>query len=125
MESSDERAAYYNAHKDDREVWEEAGERSAPRPRGGLSATITVRFSPEEAGAIRRLARARNVHYSDIVRDAVRAYAHPGALVERGQITQFFYAGPGDPKDRMPHVTLEGDLRKAMEPPTRSIAAAT
>lgn len=55
--------------------WErEEGAPSAPK--GGLSATITVRFSPEEASAIRGLAKETSVSYSNIVRTAVRKFVY-------------------------------------------------
>jgi predicted transcriptional regulator len=46
-----------------------------------LSATITVRFSPEEASAIRELAKELDVPYSEIVRKAVRKFVHSRLVV--------------------------------------------
>lgn len=71
-------AAFYRQHKDDPEIWGEPEEGSpATRRRGRLSATITVRFSPEEASGIRELAKELGASYSDVVRRAVREFIHP------------------------------------------------
>ncbi len=69
-------AAYYQQHKDDPEIWGEPEEDAPPARRGGLSATITVRFSPEEASDIRALAQEFDVPYSEIVRRAVRKFVY-------------------------------------------------
>ena len=76
MSEERDKAAFYQQHKDDPEVWGEPEVGAPPTPRGGLSATITVRFSPEEATAIRELAKELGVSYSDIVRRAVRKFVH-------------------------------------------------
>jgi hypothetical protein len=84
MSEERDKAAFYQQHKDDPEVW---GEREADTPvvrRGGLSATITVRFSPEEASAIRGLAQELNISYSEIVRRAVRKLVHSRLAVAEG-----------------------------------------
>lgn len=71
-----ERAAYYQAHRDSGELEEVASPvTKGKRPR--LSASITVRFSPEEAEIIRAAARAGEGSYSDVVRAAVRQLAAP------------------------------------------------
>ena len=75
MKSEQERAAFYKAQKDDEDVWEEV-EPSKPRmgrPSKGLKATITVRFTEEEADVIRAEAQATGATYSEVVRNAVRA----------------------------------------------------
>ncbi len=77
MENERERAAFYQAHKDDEDVWEEV-EPPKPRkgrPSKGLKATITVRFTEEEADIIRREAQATGATYSEVVRNAIRAKA--------------------------------------------------
>ena len=80
---SDERdkAAFYKQHKDDPDVWGDPEEGAPPAPRGGLSATITVRFSPEEASAIREVAQELDVSYSEVVRRAVRKFVHSRLVV--------------------------------------------
>jgi hypothetical protein len=80
------RAAFYQQHKDDPEIWGEPEEDVPPTRRGGLSATITVRFSPEEASAMRGLAQELDVSYSEIVRRAVRKFVYSRLAVgEREQ----------------------------------------
>ncbi len=74
-------AKFYQEHKDDRRVWGEPEEDAPPTRRGGLSATITVRFSPQEASAIRGLARELDVSYSEVVRRAVRKFVHSRLVV--------------------------------------------
>jgi|SRR5215211_9006409 len=74
-------AKFYQDHKDDPEVWGEPEEDAPPTRRGGLSATITVRFSPEEASAIRVLAQELDLSYSEIVRRAVRKFVHSRLVV--------------------------------------------
>src|SRR3712207_1308549 len=69
-------AAFYEQHKDDPEMWGDPEDDGPSIPKGGLSATITVRFSPEEASAIRGLAKELGVSYSEIVRTAVRKFVH-------------------------------------------------
>ena len=76
MSGERDRAAFYQQHKDDPEVWGEPEESASQTRRGGLSATITVRFSPDEASAIRGLAQEFGVPYSEIVRRAVRKFVH-------------------------------------------------
>ncbi len=69
-------AKFYQEHKDDPEIWGEPEEDVPPARRGGLTTTITVRFSPEEASAIRRLAQELDTSYSELVRRAVRKFIH-------------------------------------------------
>jgi hypothetical protein len=69
-------ARFYQEHKDDPDVWGEPEEDAPPARRGGLTTTITVRFSPEEASAIRGLAQELNISYSEIVRRAVGKFVH-------------------------------------------------
>jgi hypothetical protein len=70
-------AAFYEQHKDNpAEIWGEPEEGPPPVRRRPLSATITVRFSPEEASAIRGLAQELNISYSEIVRRAVGKFVH-------------------------------------------------
>jgi hypothetical protein len=75
------KAAFYQLHKDDPEVWGDAEEGPPPVRRGGLSATITVRFSPEEASAMREVAQELDVSYSEVVRRAVRKFVHSRLVV--------------------------------------------
>lgn len=76
MSEEKDLAAFYERYKDDPDMWGEPEESTPSVRRGGLSATITVRFSPEEASAIRGLAKELGVSYSDVVRRAVRKFVH-------------------------------------------------
>jgi hypothetical protein len=67
-------AKFYREHKDDPEIWGEPEEDTPPPRSGGLSATITVRFSPDEATELRELAEEMGATYSEIVRLAVRKF---------------------------------------------------
>ena len=78
------RARYHQDHKDDPDVWGEpeppapSEERSSGR---ALGATITVRFSPQEAERIREIAKAQGKPYSEIVRQALQSYMRPSVSV--------------------------------------------
>jgi hypothetical protein len=76
-------AEYYYAHREDfndGEIIPSPIKRGPGRPSTGLSATITVRFTPEEAQIIYRLADEANTTLSEIVREAVRSLdAHRAA----------------------------------------------
>ncbi len=91
MAAKDEDVVFYHQHKDDDDTWGKASQRDQPRRRETLTATITVRFSAEEAGAIRRLSQAKRMSYSDVIREAVRRYTQPAFSVEVGVITASFF----------------------------------
>ena len=95
-------AKFYREHKDDPDMWGEPEEGPTPTRRGGLSVTITVRFSPEEASAIRRLARELDVSYSEIVKRAVK-FIHFRLTVGEGERT--------DPEDWHDYSFSTGDTR--------------
>jgi hypothetical protein len=76
MSEERDKAAFYQQYKDDPDVWGEPEVDTPVMRRGGLSATITVRFSPEDASAIRDLAHELDISYSEIVRRAVRKFVH-------------------------------------------------
>jgi uncharacterized protein (DUF1778 family) len=81
---SDERAEYYQQHKDDGDVWGE-DESSAPDARQRpLRATITVRLTPDDAALLRRAAKALDVGYSEVVRKALEAFLRPKFTIEAG-----------------------------------------
>src|ERR687890_1403213 len=78
-------AAFYEQHKDNpAEIWGEPEQEPPSAHRRSLSTTITVRFSPEEASAIRGLAQELNISYSEIVRRAVRKFVHSRLVVGEG-----------------------------------------
>ena len=79
-----ESAAFYQEHQDDPELWGDLEEAPAPtrhRPTG-LGVSITVRFTANEAEAIRRTAKQEGVTYSDIVRKSVLRYVRPNQTFE-------------------------------------------
>lgn len=71
-----ERADYYQAHKDDLEEWGEY-ERPKRRRSRGLSATITIRLMPAEAAHLRQIAERGRMTYSEVLRAALAAYGRP------------------------------------------------
>ncbi len=83
MHSEEERAEYYQAHKDDLEEW---GEIELPdpgeKPRK-IGLRITARFSPDEAGEINRVVTESGLSYTELVRKAVLAYARKPASGRR------------------------------------------
>lgn len=82
-----EEAAYFQAHKDDPEDWNGPIEAPVVAPRDGLAISVTVRFSPEEANALRHTARQERKTFSQIVREAVHNHTHPVELqATRGAI---------------------------------------
>ena len=83
MSEEQNKARFYQLHKDDPEVWGEPEEGTPPARTRGLSATITVRFSPEEASEIRKWAQKLDVSYSTIVRNAVRTFVRNASMIER------------------------------------------
>jgi hypothetical protein len=87
-QTEQELADFYQAHKDDPELWSDpvpAPPRKRGRPGRGLAARITVRFTPEEAAMIYRVAEAEGLVLAEAVRQAVRAYADPtGAASKSG-----------------------------------------
>ena len=79
-------ADYYQAHKDDPDLWGEpvpAPKRSRGRPSRNMGARISVRFTPEEMEGIRAISEKEDLTYSEVVRRAVnqqsRKAAGPGA----------------------------------------------
>jgi hypothetical protein len=103
MSEERDKAEFYQQHKDDPEVWGEPEEDAPVARRGALSATITVRFSPEEASAIRRLAQELGISYSEIVRRAVRKFVHFRLTVGEGE--------RADPEDWHDYSFSTGDTR--------------
>jgi predicted DNA binding CopG/RHH family protein len=99
MSDVQELAQYYQDHMDDPDLWEEP-EVVPARARGTLGATITVRFSPDEADLIRRRAKQAGVPYSEVVRQAVHDLLHPRFTVQQGLANQLFVVGkPPVPQD--------------------------
>jgi hypothetical protein len=97
-------AAFYEQHKDNpAEIWGEPEQTPPSEHRRPLSATITVRFSPEDALAIRNLAQELDVPYSEIVRRAVRKFVHFRMAVREGVYDE--------PEDRPDYSFSTGDTR--------------
>lgn len=118
-----ERAAFYQAHKDDPRIWGDAQERDKPRQRKNLSATITVRFSPEEADLIRHMAEERGASYSDIIREAIKAYAEPSHPIVGSVMTQE-YSGRSGITVRHPDIKPDATFRTELDVTTWSVAKA-
>ena len=64
-----DKAAYYEAHKDDAEEWG-APEAAPARPRRRLASMISVRLSPSEADKIRQAAETQGMSVSAFLRAA-------------------------------------------------------
>ena len=67
-------AAYYQAHKDDPDLWGEPvppPKKARGRPSRNLGARISVRFTPEEMDGIRAKSKEEGLTYSEVVRRAV------------------------------------------------------
>lgn len=75
MSGERERAALYEADKDNPDLWGEAVEAPRQRSRTPLPVRITVDFTAEEAEHIRRAAKASGLTYSEVVRKAVKSFA--------------------------------------------------
>lgn len=118
MDEQKELAKFFHDHRGDPDEWEvdEGEPEGNPQPRRaygvGLTATVTVRFSPEDTEAMRRVAKENGLTYSGLVREAVRAYTkpmvsplatsatfslspHPGAPYPQGQ-RNFHQPGSGE-----------------------------
>lgn len=66
----EEEAAYFESHRNDPEEWDGPIEAPIVAPKNGLAISVTVRFSPEDAEAIRQTARLESKTYSEVVRAA-------------------------------------------------------
>lgn len=117
-----EKAAFYEAHKDDPAIWGEADERDAPRANKTLSTTITVRFPPNEAENIRHMAQTWRLSYSDIVREAVRLFAARPPLERRN--VNVNYACWIQSEIPTPKVTYGENFRRGRETATGTLTAA-
>ncbi len=84
MSRDSETANFYQQHKDDPNVWGDADNQVPAHSRKGLEATITVRFSSEEAALIRGLAKRDNLTASEVVRAAVKNYLRPHFHITAG-----------------------------------------
>ena len=74
--SNREEAKYFDSHKEDDGDWLEPVRR-APSASRKLAAMISVRFSPEEAEAVRVAANEQGVSISQFVRASALAKASP------------------------------------------------
>ena len=54
----------------------------------GLSVTMTVRFTPDEANQIRKIAKSRKMRYSDVLRLAVKQLAALEVAVPEMRVQQ-------------------------------------
>lgn len=81
MSGESERAALYEADKDNPDLWGEAVESPHERRRTPLPVTISVTFTADEAEYIRRTAQASGLAYSEVVRKAVKYFTHTRSAV--------------------------------------------
>lgn len=93
-EAENVRAAYYQAHRDDPAVWDEPTRREVAYHHRGeikegsavavepkrLDTVYSVRFTPEDAAALREAAERRGVTVSDLLRAAARGYTQPSGF---------------------------------------------
>lgn len=78
----EEEAAYYDAHRNDPNEWGDPVEAPIAAPKDGLAISVTVRFAPQDAEAIRRTAQRESKTYSDVVRTAVQRYTKPDTVFQ-------------------------------------------
>jgi hypothetical protein len=123
MEASEqERATFYQEHKDDPDVWEEGESRDSPRQRKSLS--ITVRLTPEESDLLRETAKAKEVSYAEVIREALKLYAGSSRLlVER--IWSADYRIGLSPKIPQPMVEKGPGFKESPKLPTRTFMPAS
>jgi hypothetical protein len=90
VSTESERAAYYEAHKDDPGEWGEP-EPSPTKPRRRLASMISVRLAPDELEVVRNAADERGLSVSGFLRmSALREARHEvGSAALRGVITLF------------------------------------
>ena len=85
MSTEKERAAYYEQHKDDRELWGGALEAHESQGRRTLRATVTIRLTEEESALVRELAKRLGQTYSEVIRTAIREVLQPRLTIEQGR----------------------------------------
>lgn len=80
-----ERAAYYQAHRDEDADWEEVESPVGKGKKVRLGATVTVRLPSDEMELVRKAAAGLGVTYSEIIRKALQAYCQPRFELTGGQ----------------------------------------
>jgi uncharacterized protein (DUF1778 family) len=85
MSEERERAAYYEAHKDQPDDW---GEPTKSKARRRLASMISVRLSAGEAAAVRAAAEERGISVSAFLREAAlkEAEVTPADEPDRGHV---------------------------------------
>jgi hypothetical protein len=76
MTDERERAAHYEAHKDDADEWGDAAPSAGPRRR--LASMFSVRLAPAEAAIVRQAAESRGMSVSAFLRSAALLEATDG-----------------------------------------------
>lgn len=87
--SDAERAALYEAHKDDDEVWDHEGQRRGSRQ---LDTVASIRLSRDEAATLRAAARERGMTLSAFLRAAGLAAAGRAPTVDRNTVADTLQA---------------------------------
>jgi hypothetical protein len=105
----EERAAYYEQHKDDEDLWGDTLEPPEPQTRRALRATVTVRLTAEESRLVREQAKRLGQTYSDVIRAAIRQVLQPHFNIELGGSATLVINSPA-PLDFMPRVEMDSSL---------------
>jgi hypothetical protein len=108
--SESERAAFYQEHKDDPDVWGEDEPIETETSSRQLGSTITVRLSADDADLLRQAAKDLDVSYSGVVRQALEAYLRPRFTVDAQSTTSNLMAALRDAviAGRETPVTIKG-----------------
>lgn len=85
----DKDADFYQAHKDDPDVWgEPEGVRGQKPERRRLNAMVSIRLSPVEEDALRAEAKKRRVSVSALVRESILRELIPRSTVIHLTVTE-------------------------------------
>jgi predicted DNA binding CopG/RHH family protein len=99
MSDEQERADFYQSHKDEAEVWVDDEAPAPEKKKSGLGATVTLRLPQEDAELLRRAAKEMGVPYSEVLRRAVAHFLRPTYTVQGGIASQldFLLSSPREP----------------------------
>lgn len=90
----DEDAEFYQAHKDDPQVWgEAAGDRGQKPESRRLNAMVSIRLTPEEEDVLRSEAEKRGMSLSSLVRQTLLRELAPRATAPILELFKNTYTG--------------------------------